>query len=150
MQETVNDVMSKKVIALLPSDSVRDAAKLMSYHNIGSIPVVSGGELKGIITDRDIVIRCIAQNKSVDNMHVSELMSTDITFVTPDQTVHDAISLMASEQIRRLPVIRNGFIDGMISLSDIARLHAGPEIASAISEISRKDFTSDTDRIITK
>lgn len=150
MQETVNDVMSKKVIALLPSDSVRDAAKLMSYHNIGSIPVVSGGELKGIITDRDIVIRCIAQNKSVDNMHVSELMSTDITFVTPDQTVHDAISLMASEQIRRLPVIRNGFIDGMISLSDIARLHAGPEIASAISEISRKDFTSDTNRIITK
>lgn len=150
MQETVNDVMSKKVIALLPSDSVRDAAKLMSYNDIGSIPVVSGGELKGIITDRDIVIRCIAQNKSVDNMHVSELMSTDITFVTPDQTVHDAISLMASEQIRRLPVIRNGFIDGMISLSDIARLHAGPEIASAISEISRKDFTSDTNRIITK
>ena len=150
MQETVKDIMSKKVIALLPSDTARDAAKLMSENDIGSLPVVSGGELKGIITDRDIILRCIAQNKSVDNMHVSDLMSTDIAFVTPNQTVHDAVSLMASEQVRRLPVVRNGFVDGMISLSDIARLHAGPEIASAISEISRKDFTIGTDRIITK
>ena len=150
MQETVNDIMSKKVIALLPSNTAREAAKLMSDNDIGSIPVVSSGELKGIITDRDIVTRCIAQNKSVDHMKVSDLMSTDIAYVTPDQTVHDAVSLMSSEQVRRLPVIRNGFVDGMISLSDIARLHAGPEIATAISDISKSDIDSSINNIVTK
>lgn len=140
MQETVNDIMTKNVIALLPSDTVEEAAKLMSENDIGSLPVVSGGELKGMVTDRDIVLRCVATGKSPSKVKVSDLMSTDISFVTPNQTVHDAVNLMASEQVRRLPVINNGYVDGMISLADIARIHAGPEIANAISEISESSF----------
>ena len=140
MQETVNDIMIKNVIALLPSDTIEEAAKLMSENDIGSLPVVSGGELKGMITDRDIVLRCVAAGKAASEVRVSDLMSTDIAFVTPNQTVHDAINVMSSEQVRRLPVINNGYVDGMISLADIARVHAGPEIASAISEISESNF----------
>lgn len=140
MQETVNDIMTKNVIALLPSDTIEEAAKLMSENDIGSLPIVSGGELKGMITDRDIVLRCVAKGKTASEVRVSDLMSTDIAFVTPNQTVHDAVNLMSSEQVRRLPVINNGYVDGMISLADIARLHAGPEIASAISEISESKF----------
>lgn len=140
MQETVKDVMTKNVIALLPSDTVEEAAKLMSDNDIGSIPVISGGELKGILTDRDIVLRCVANGKSPSKVKVSDLMTTDISFITPDQTVHDAINIMAAEKVRRLPVINNGYVDGMISLADIARLHAGPEIARAISEISESDI----------
>lgn len=64
------------------------------------------------------------------------MMTQEVAYVTPDQTVHDLVQMMAAEQVRRLPVIRDGYIDGMVSLADIARRHAGPEVAEAISEIS--------------
>lgn len=136
MQETVKDIMTKDIVAVLPSDSVSEAAVLMYENDIGSVPVVSDNQLKGIITDRDIVIRCIAKGKAPNKTKVSELMSTNVSYLTPEQSVHDAVSKMASEKVRRLPVVKNGHLDGIVSLADIARLHAGPEIANAISEIS--------------
>ena len=63
MQETVNDVMSKKVVAVLPGDTLEEAARLMKGHDVGVLPVVSGGELKGLVTDRDIVLQCVAAGK---------------------------------------------------------------------------------------
>ena len=136
MQETVKDIMTKDIVAVLPSDTVSEAAVLMYENDIGSVPVVSDNQLKGIITDRDIVIRCIAKGKRPIKTKVSELMSTNVSYLTPEQSVHDAVSKMASEKVRRLPVVKNGQLDGIVSLADIARLHAGPEIANAISEIS--------------
>ena len=65
MQETVNDVMSKKVVAVLPGDTLEEAARLMKEHDVGVLPVVSGGELKGLVTDRDIVLQCVAAGKPV-------------------------------------------------------------------------------------
>ncbi len=138
MQETVKDIMSKDVVAGMPNDSAEVAAKLMSEYDIGSIPVIAGGELKGLLTDRDIVVRCISKGKSANSTKVSDLMTTDVAFVTPENSVHDAVSLMAAERVRRLPVVNNGFVDGMVSLADIARIHSGPEIASALTEISKK------------
>lgn len=140
LQERVKDLMSRNVVALLPSDTVEEAAKLMYEYDIGALPIVSGGELKGMLTDRDIVLRCVAGGKDAEKMKVSELMTQDILFVTPDQTIHDAVNMMSSAQIRRLPVVENGAINGMLSLADIARKHAGPEIASAISEISESSI----------
>ena len=139
MQETVKNVMSRNVVAVLPSDTADIAAKLMSEHDIGSVPVISGGQLKGVLTDRDIVVRCISKGYAANNTKVADLMSTHVAFVSPDQSVHEAVSLMAAERVRRLPVVNNGFVDGMVSLADVARIHAGPEIASALSEISRKN-----------
>lgn len=139
MQETVKDIMSKDIAAVLLSDTARDAAILMYENNIGSVPVVSGKKLQGILTDRDIVLRCIAKGKSADDTKVSEIMSTNMITVTPEETVHDAVIKMSSERIRRLPVVKNGELEGVVSLADIARNHAGPEIAGAISEISMPD-----------
>ena len=120
--------------------TANEAAVLMYENDIGSVPVISGRKLKGIITDRDIVTRCIAKGKQPDKTKVSELMSTNIAFLNPDQTVHDAVSLMAEEKVRRLPVVKDGHLDGIVSLADIARIHSGPEIANAISEISIPNF----------
>lgn len=136
MQETVNDVMSKKIVAVLPGDTVQEAARLMKEHDIGAVPVVSGGELKGLLTDRDIVLQCVAAGKNPAQIKACEMMTRDVVIVSPGQTVSEAARLMGKEQIRRLPVIRDGVLDGIISMADIARRHAGPEVASAISEIS--------------
>ncbi len=136
MQETVKDIMSKNVVAVLPNDTAEDAARLMSENDIGSVPVIASGQLKGLLTDRDIVTRCISKGKTASATQVSELMTTDVAYVTPEQSVHEAISMMAAERVRRLPVVKEGVVDGMVSLADIAKIHSGPEIASALTEIS--------------
>ena len=135
MQETVNDVMSKKVVAVLPGDTLEEAARLMKEHDVGVLPVVSGGELKGLVTDRDIVLQCVAAGKEPSQVKAYQIMTKDVVSVSPGHTVSEAARLMGKEQIRR-PVIKDGVIDGMISMADIARRHAGPEVAAAISEIS--------------
>lgn len=136
MQDIVKDIMTKEILAVLPDNTVEEAAVLMYENDIGSVPVVFEGKIKGILTDRDIVVRCIAKGKETSKTKVFEVMSNNVTSLSPEQTVHDAITLMAKEKVRRLPVTKNGVIDGMVSLADIARIHSGPEIASAISEIS--------------
>ena len=136
MQETVNDVMSKKVVAGLPGATLEEAARLMKEHDVGVLPVVSGGELKGLVTDRDIVLQCVAAGKEPSQVKAYQIMTKDVVSVSPGQTVSEAARLMGKEQIRRLPVLKDGVIDGMISMADIARRHAGPEVAAAISEIS--------------
>lgn len=136
MQETVNDVMSKKIVAVLPGDTLEEAARLMKDHDVGVLPVVSGGELKGVVTDRDIILQCVATGKQPAEVKAYQIMSKDVISVSPSQTVSEAARLMGREQVRRLPVVKDGVLDGMISMADIARRHAGPEVAAAISEIS--------------
>lgn len=140
MSKTVKDIMSDHIVAVLPSDTVSEAAKLMLEHHIGAVPVVSAGELKGLITDRDIVLRCVAKGKSVEDTKATEIMTTDIAFVTPQQSVKDAADMMASEQVRRLPVLKDGIIDGMVSLADIARKGTDAEVSEAICEISQSNI----------
>lgn len=139
MSKKVNDVMSSNIVAVLPSDSVMEAAVQMEKHHIGAVPVVSAGEVKGLLTDRDIVLRCVAKDKDVKSIKVSDVMSEKVVFVTPDQSIDDAAKIMAAEQIRRLPVLKDGYIDGMISFADIARQGKEAEISSSISEISKPD-----------
>ncbi len=139
LSKKIKEIMSNNVIAVLPSDTAEEAAILMREHNIGAIPVVSAGEVKGIITDRDIVTRCVSFGQRADSTKVSDLMSTDVTFITPDQTIQDAISIMSTEQIRRLPVVKDGYIDGMISFADVTRNYHGMEITDAITEINLPD-----------
>lgn len=140
--ETVRDIMTKDIVSILPSDTVEDAAQIMAQNDIGSVPVVYEGELKGLLTDRDIVLRCVSRGKSAKEMKVSDLMTTDIAFLTPDQTLYDAANIMAKKRVRRLPVLNKGYIDGMVSLADIARFHKDAEIASALCEVSIPTATS--------
>lgn len=132
----VKDIMSTHVVTVAQEDSAQEAATKMKNHNIGAVPVLCGKNVCGILTDRDIVLRCVASGKSSAQCKVSEVMTSSTACVTPNQSISDAISLMASEQIRRLPVLDNGNLAGVISLADIARIRKSPEVANALCEIS--------------
>ncbi len=132
----VGDIMTKNVIAVTPGDTAFRAAELMTSHNIGAVPVVDNGEVKGMLTDRDIVLRCVSKGQDPKSVEVSEIMTPGALFVSSGQSVSDAIDIMAAEQVRRLPVVDNGKLAGFLSFADIARQKNDAEIAKAISEIS--------------
>ena len=132
----VREIMTTRIVSVEPTSSVKDAALLMNRHNIGSVPVVDGTAVRGMITDRDIVLRCVAENRDATTLKVSDVCSQGAVSVGPDQNVSDAINLMSTEQVRRLPVVDNGRLVGMLSVADIARENSGMELAEAISDIS--------------
>jgi CBS domain-containing protein len=134
----INEIMQQSVISVAPDDTALTASKLLSRHNIGSLPVCSGdGRLQGIVTDRDIVLRCVASGKSPDVTPVSDIMSKNVVSVSPNDEVSAAASLMSSEKVRRLPVVEKGRVLGMLSLGDIAKSRSfNMEAAKALTEIS--------------
>jgi CBS domain-containing protein len=132
----VREIMTTRIVSVEPSSTVKDAALLMNRHNIGAVPVIDGGSIRGMLTDRDIVLRCVAENRDAGNVKVSDICSQGAVSVRPEETVKDAMHIMASEQVRRLPVVENGKLIGMLSFADIAREKSGMELAEAISEIS--------------
>jgi len=117
--------------------SLRDVAVMMRDGDMGSIPVVENGKLVGIVTDRDIVVRSIADGKDATTP-VSEAMTTEIFAVGPDDFVFEAIRLMGDRQVRRVPVVDNsGVLAGIIAIADIAlEMEDEREIAEALEEIS--------------
>ena len=135
----VKDVMCRDVKSVEDKDLVSKAARIMREKNIGALPVTHDKKIVGMITDRDIVLRCVAAGKTADNCYVSEVMSVGAAFVTPSQTLSDALAMMSGEQVHRLPVVDGAMVSGMISLSDIARIkHSDTEIAKAICEIAEQ------------
>lgn len=133
---TVRDIMSPQVVSVSKDDSVFRAATLMKENDIGSMPVICDNSVCGMITDRDIVIRCVANSKNAESCHVGDIM-TDMTIsATASWSVNEALKAMARQQVRRLPVTDDGKLIGMLSLGDIARQRISPEIAKALSEIS--------------
>lgn len=134
----VSQIMNSNVVCVTPDESTTLAARLLNRHNIGSLPVCSlDGRLKGIITDRDIVLRCVASENDPNTTKVGEIMSRSVVSVSPDDDVGEAARIMAGDQIRRLPVIQDGRIVGMVSLGDMAKRHEfDVEAAKALSDIS--------------
>ena len=132
----VRDIMSPGVTTVTQDDTAFKAATLMKNHNIGAIPVMCGKKVCGMVTDRDIVLRCIASGKDANECKICEVMTGSAVTVTPDRQVSDAASIMASEQLRRLPVVENGELTGIVSLSDIARQRQSTEVSKALCEIS--------------
>lgn len=134
----IKDIMSKTVIAADGEQSAYDVARMMREHDVGAVPVFQKDVIAGIVTDRDIVIRCVAAGKNPTECSINEIMSGGAVSVTPNQSVGDAAKIMAVVKIRRLPVLENGRLAGMLSFGDIARSGADDtEISEAISEISR-------------
>ena len=111
----VSEVMNTRVVSVPSHEQVTKAAQLMSEHNIGSIPVVDNGQIKGMLTDRDIVLRCVAEGKDPTHVKVGDIMTTGTVYITPHQSVDDAVRMMSYEQIRRLPVVEDGKLAGIIS-----------------------------------
>jgi CBS domain-containing protein len=134
----VQKIMSAKPISISGEESAAVAARLLSRHNIGALPVCSReGKLRGIVTDRDIVLRCIAPGEDPKHTPVSDIMTRRLVWLDSRDSCDTAARLMASRQIRRLPVQEDGRLVGMVSLGDLAKLRDfSTEAAEALSEIS--------------
>lgn len=132
----VNEIMSNRIVSVGREDSVAKAAKQMSDHNIGCVPVEDNGKLLGMLTDRDIVLRCVALGHDPNSCKAVDIMTENAAYVAPTQQVFEAARVMAAEQIRRLAVLENGKLKGILSLADIARVSNDAEIANALTEIS--------------
>lgn len=134
----VTELMTKNVVSISPDESTSLAARLLYRHNIGSLPVCStDGKLRGIVTDRDIVLRCVAAENDPERTPVREVMSRVPISANPEDDVRLAAEIMAAHQIRRLPVTNDGKLVGMLSLGDISKTHSfNMEASRALSEIS--------------
>jgi len=116
----IKDIMSKSVVSVHPNESIEVAARTMTQYNIGILPVCANGKLCGVVTDRDIVTRCLAANRQPSNTQVRQVMTQQVTTAEPDMEIGAAAHLMGRKQIRRLPVVENGKLCGMVSLGDMA------------------------------
>jgi len=116
----VKDIMTRSVVTVDSAESVELAARTMARHNIGALPVVSGGKLCGMLTDRDIVTRCLAANRIPGSTTVKQVMTEQVTSIRPDMHTGVAAHLMGRLQVQRLPVVENGKVCGMLSLGDLA------------------------------
>src|SRR5881394_1583946 len=115
--------MTERPRAVEPQTSVREAARLMEVDDVGSLPVVDdGARLVGVVTDRDIAIRVVARGLDSDATAVVDIASRDLVTLGPDDSLDDALSLMAQAQVRRLPVVvRESELVGVVSQADVAR-----------------------------
>src|SRR5947209_18319880 len=104
MADAVRDVMSKDLTSVEPGDSVADAASKMAQSDIGVVLVLDGDELKGLLTDRDVVVRVVAEGKEADDVKVEEIVTAEVRTLEPDASVDDALRTMREAKVRRLPV----------------------------------------------
>lgn len=134
----IREIMTNPVVRIHPEETVAVAARMLEHNNIGAIPVCgSDGRLCGMLTDRDIVTRCLAAGKSPDSTNVRDVMTGKVYVARPDMEVSLVAGLMGREQIRRLPVMENGKLCGMVSLGDIAcKEESSMDAGDALTEIS--------------
>ena len=134
----LREIMSTPVVRIHPEENVTVAARMLEHYNIGAMPVCGNdGRLRGMITDRDIVTRCLAAGRNPASTKVYDVMTAGIVAVRPDMDVTTAAALMGNRQVRRLPVMENGRLCGIISLGDLARKDENNMIAGdALTEIS--------------
>jgi CBS domain-containing protein len=134
----VKDIMTKNVAYIKPDTSVVDAARLMQQHNVGSIPVCDQNGVVGMVTDRDIVVRNVITGTDPKATPVSNIMTTNVTSVTPDTDTNDLGDLMSQKQIRRIPVVDQNTLVGIVALGDLAiDRRFDTEASSALTDISR-------------
>nr|WP_244651281.1 CBS domain-containing protein [Rhizobium sp. CFBP 8762] len=131
--------MSIQVVTAKPTDTVQDVARIMSEIDSGAVPIVDGGVVVGLITDRDIVVRVVAEGGDISSA-VKEFMTEGVESCLEDDDITDAANLMAEMQMRRLVVYNNdGALTGILSLGDIALEHRGDLASFALEEISEDD-----------
>ena len=141
----IREIMTNPVVRIHPEETVTVAARMLEHNNIGAMPVCgSDGRLCGMLTDRDIVTRCLAAGKSPQDTSVREVMTGKVYVARPDMEVALVAGLMGREQIRRLPVMENGKLCGMVSLGDIAckeesSMDAGDALTGISSHLSSRE-----------
>jgi CBS domain-containing protein len=122
MGQVIREAMTTPPKSVESSTSVVDAARMMEAENVGSVPVVEGGKLAGMITDRDIAVRVVGGGKDPQSTTVGEIASRELVTVDPQQDLDEALRLMAQHQVRRLPVVEeDGRLVGILAQADVAR-----------------------------
>jgi len=134
--------MTSEIETTTSSQPLREAARLMKSGDFGSIPVVDDGRLVAVLTDRDIVIRAVAEGVDAATTQVGQIASTDPVTVAPDQSLDDALELMSAHQVRRLPVVEDGRLVGMLSQADIALEAKEKVTGEVVQEISQPPSTA--------
>jgi CBS domain-containing protein len=137
-QETVRDAMTATPKTIQSDATAADAAKTLAAEDVGSLPVVQKGELVGIVTDRDLVTRVLAKGKDPSQVRVAEVASENPIVATPDQPLDEALRRMASEQLRRLPVVENGQLVGILAQADVAKTADASSTGQMVEDISQR------------
>jgi CBS domain-containing protein len=137
------EIMTQKIVSVGKRETVAEAAKKMQRADIGSLPVEDNSQLVGMITDRDIVLRNVAVDRDPHQTRCEEIMTTDIVSVRPDSEIDEVANIMSSQQIKRVPVVEQQKVVGMISLKDISQASAWKNEAGDILN----DITETTNRL---
>jgi len=137
-KQQVRDVMTPNPKTVTEKDSVLDVARIMRDQDTGVVPVVDGRKIIGMVTDRDIVVRAIADGKDISSVRVNEVMSKQVQTVNEDASVREVLEVMSGAQIRRVPVVnRNNEIVGIVSMKDLAtETKDTGKVGKAVEEIS--------------
>jgi CBS domain-containing protein len=134
----VRDLMTSSPRTVEPTTTIVDAARVMQEEDVGPVPIVEGGRLWGILTDRDITVRVVAQAMDPHTTTVQDVASRDLVTVDPDQGVDEALRLMEQHQVRRLPVCEeDGRLVGILAQADVARAIGDERTGQVVEEISR-------------
>jgi CBS domain-containing protein len=142
-QLTVQEIMETELVTVTQQDNIYEVAVRMKQHDIGFIPVVEGKRLVGVVTDRDLVIRGYAQKHSGSTAVKEVISDQQLVTVSPQTSADEAARMMASQQIRRLPVVQNNELVGIVAIGDLAvRANTEEEAGQALSYISEKHKTS--------
>ncbi len=137
MATSIRDVMTPSPETVKPDEPAVEAARRMKEADAGMIPVVDDGTLVGTITDRDIVVRIIAEGRDPGSTRVGDIASRDPVTVEPDRDLDEALRLMAHHQVRRLPVVEEGTLVGVVAQADVAREGADHKIGETVEQISK-------------
>ena len=135
---TVQEVMTPSPSAIESNETAIEAARMMMTENIGSLPVVSDGELVGMVTDRDLVLQVMAKDLDANVVPVSQVCSEDPVVAAPDEPLDDALGRMAAEQVRRLPVVKGTRLVGILAQADIARSADSKSTGQLVEKISEE------------
>jgi CBS domain-containing protein len=133
----VRDAMSSQPRSVGESTSVQEAARLMKEEDVGSLPVVEDDRLVGIVTDRDIVVRGVAERSDMSSLSVMAVASHEVTTVAPDENLDEALKTMAREQVRRLPVVDGDRLVGILAQADVARDADEKSVGETVEQISQ-------------
>jgi|SRR5579884_1302225 len=137
MAKSIRDVMTERPRTISKGDKVVDAARLMREEDAGVVPIVDGDRLVGVVTDRDIAVRLVADGRDPQSTSVEEIASRELVTVDPQQSLDEALRLMAQHQVRRLPVCEeDGRLVGIVAQADVARHGDAERTGEVVEEIS--------------
>jgi CBS domain-containing protein len=138
MAKTVREVMTSKLCSIDTDKTVVYAAKMMRDEDVGIAPIVEGDRLVGVLTDRDIAVRVVAEGRDPEQVKVTEVASRDVVTLDPQQDLDEALRLMARHQVRRLPVVEeDGRLVGVVAQADVAQQGDDARTGEVVEQISR-------------